>query len=161
MDERQWTLSSSTTLTRTSLTQMATIHHLKLRSLIDAYGDWEEKLKDKLRKSEICLCVGIVMKYANEDTYPKDDPMRTQSICSWPVQDGNSFVHTRSLRTNIQSVAIRQSTAESGKCSNSIFSITDCRKFLFSIFFISLSLYGNKGAILALGYCRRVLGLIH
>lgn len=54
--------------------KLPTENHLKLRSLIDAYGDWEEQLKDKFRKSEIRLCVGIVMKYANEDTYPKEDP---------------------------------------------------------------------------------------
>ena len=53
--------------------KVPTENHLKLRSLIDAYGDWEEKLEDKLRKSEFCLCVGIVMKYATEDTYPNDD----------------------------------------------------------------------------------------
>jgi hypothetical protein len=54
--------------------KLPTENHLKLRSLIDAYGDWEEKLKDKLQKSEIRLCVGIVMKYAREDTFPNDDP---------------------------------------------------------------------------------------
>ena len=54
--------------------KLPTENHLKLRSLIDAYGDWEEQLKDKFRKSEIRLCVGIVMKYANEETYPKEDP---------------------------------------------------------------------------------------
>lgn len=48
--------------------------HLKLRSLMDSYDAWEEKLKKKLRKSEIHLCVGIIMKYANADTYPDDDP---------------------------------------------------------------------------------------
>ena len=54
--------------------KVPTENHLKLRSLIDDYDDWQEKLKDKLRKSEMCLCVGIIMKYANEDTFPKDDP---------------------------------------------------------------------------------------
>ena len=53
--------------------KLPTENHLKLRRLIDAYGDWEDNLKDKLRTSEIRLCVGIVMKYANEDTYPNDD----------------------------------------------------------------------------------------
>ena len=54
--------------------KLPTENHLKLRSLIDACGDWEETLKDKLRKSEICLCLGIVMKYGREDTFPDDDP---------------------------------------------------------------------------------------
>ena len=54
--------------------KLPTENHLRLRSLIDAYDEWEEKLKDKLRKSEIRLCVGIVMKYAREDTFPDDDP---------------------------------------------------------------------------------------
>jgi hypothetical protein len=63
--QRRWTQEKK---------KLPTANHLKLRSLIDAYGDWEEKLKDKLRKSEIRLCVGIVMKYACEDTFPNDDP---------------------------------------------------------------------------------------
>jgi hypothetical protein len=49
---------------------------LKLRSLIDAYDAWEEglKLKEKLRKSEICLCVAIVIKNIDRKSFPSDDP---------------------------------------------------------------------------------------
>lgn len=98
--------------------KLPTENHLRLRSLIGAYDGWEEKLKDKLRKSKIRLCVGIVMKYAREDTFPDDDPDENPEHMLLARPGWDLFCAYKKLRMNIQSVAIRQSTAESGKCSN-------------------------------------------
>lgn len=53
--------------------RLPTENELKYRSLADAYGAWEESLKDKLYKSEICLCRAIIMKYCKQDSFPDED----------------------------------------------------------------------------------------